>query len=98
MDQLTGVADTGELMAYEAKMESRARTSNTERHYGLVLVDLLGLRKINRDFGRSTGNGVLVEMALRLQSLCPQTCVARVEADKFAVLIDGLSQDEVAEE
>jgi diguanylate cyclase (GGDEF)-like protein len=98
MDQLTRVADSGELMTREAEMDSRARASGTERHYGLVLVDLVGLRKINSDFDRATGNEVLMEMALRLLNLCPQTCVARVEADKFAVLFDGLNQDQVAVE
>jgi hypothetical protein len=43
MDQLTGAADTGELMAREAQLESRARQSAKERNYGLILVDLVGL-------------------------------------------------------
>jgi diguanylate cyclase (GGDEF)-like protein len=98
MDQLTGAADTGELMAQEALLETRARNSDIERRYGLVLVDLVELRKLNSEFDWSTGDGVLIEMAHRLQRLCPQACVARVEADKFAVLVDGLDQDGISTE
>ncbi|MGB8197275.1 MAG: diguanylate cyclase [Acidimicrobiales bacterium] len=96
MDRLTGAADTGELMAQEAHLESQAR--DTEGHYGLILVDLVGLRKFNSDFDWATGDEVLIELAHRLQNLRPHACVARVEADKFAVLIDGLEQDEISTE
>jgi len=98
MDRLTGAADTGEFMAREAELELQARSSNVERHYGIVLVDLVGLRRLNSDFDWSTGDEVLVQLAVRLHGLCPQALVARVDADKFAVLIDGLNQDEVARE
>lgn len=96
MDQLTGAADAGELLHEEAKLDAQARTSETGRQFGLLLVDLIGLRVLNSNFGRTTGDEVLVELARRLQTLYPQACVARVEADKFAVLIDGLSHAEAA--
>jgi diguanylate cyclase (GGDEF)-like protein len=85
-------------MALERQIELIARSSDNEHHYGLILIDLVGLRKINAVFDRTTGDKVLVELAGRLRSLCPKACVARVEADKFAVLVDGLSQDATSAE
>jgi diguanylate cyclase (GGDEF)-like protein len=98
MDQLTGAADTGELMALEMQLELQARSPDKVRNYGLVLVDLDGLREINSRFGRSTGNGILVELATRLRGLSPDACVARVDASKFAVLADDFSQDRITME
>jgi len=98
MDELTGAADTGELMAREAKLESKARQSVNERHYGLILVDLVGLRELNSTLDRATGDDVLIELATRLRGLFPQACVARVEADKFAVLVDERDQDQISAE
>ena len=93
MDRLTGVADVGELLAHERTLDARARAS--EHHYGLILVNLLELRKINEAFSRDTGDQVLVEMARRIRRLRPRDCVARVEADKFAVLVEGADQDQI---
>ena len=98
MDQLTGAAGTAELMAQEAKLESRIRKSGAQGHYGLLLVDLVGLKELNSKFGRDTGDAVLIEMAQRLMGLFAHGCVARVEADKFAVLIDDRDQDEISAE
>ena len=98
MDALTGVADIGELTALERRLDAAARTSPEEQHYGLILVDLLGLRTINSTYERATGDQILVSLAHRLRDLCPRGMTARVEADKFAVLIDGLNQDRATAE
>lgn len=96
MDRLTGLADTGELMAIEAHLDRMARATGGARCYGLVLVDITGLRKINARHGPAVGDAVLVELADRLAGMRPDACVARVGGDEFAVLEDGLDAHEMS--
>lgn len=93
MDRLTGVADLGDLVAHQRKLDEHARA--TGLHYGLFLVNLLELRALNEAFGRHTGDLVLAEMARRIRKLRPHDLVARVEADRFAVVVDGADQDAI---
>jgi diguanylate cyclase (GGDEF)-like protein len=89
VDPLTGVADTGELMVLEAQFDRDARAGEFGRSYGMALVDVTGLRKINERYGPEIGDVVLMTLAQRLQSVDPDACVARVGGDEFAVLVDG---------
>ena len=98
MDRLTHVADIGELMTLERQFDALARAAHGERHYGLVLVDLVELRTLNDRVGRPGANEVLISLATRLRELSPRGLIARVEADKFAVLIDGCDQDQITVE
>jgi diguanylate cyclase (GGDEF)-like protein len=93
---MTGSLNAGELMALEAQMDLRARSTNPPGSYGLVLVDVDGLRHINTRCGAEVGDAVLVELARRLVRESPDASVARVDGDKFAVLVGGLGPREVA--
>ena len=95
MDPVTGAADVGELIAVERYLDRRARASEPPGRYGIALVTVSQLRNINREFGAAVGDTVLAMLATRLAGLAPDTCVARVGGDRFAVLIDGISRDDL---
>lgn len=97
MDELTGVADVGELMAVERFLDRRARSSENPRWFGLALVDVTGLRRLNEEYGVEVGDAVLVELGRRLRRLSPDACVARVGGDEFAILLDGLGPDQMSQ-
>jgi len=96
MDRLTGTADVGELMALLDERD-RATTSPPAANYGLILVGIVGLRVINAELGWTIGDAVLMALATRLSSSTSSTCIARVDSDKFAVLIDGVDREDVRE-
>jgi diguanylate cyclase (GGDEF)-like protein len=93
MDPLTGAADVDELME-----KLRERDLDLEgNQYGLIVVGIVGLRVINAEFGWSLGNAVLTSLSTRLTASTSSTCVARVDSDKFAVLIDDVDREDVRE-
>jgi diguanylate cyclase (GGDEF)-like protein len=93
VDRQTGLATTHELMALEAEIDARCRASSSGDGYGIVLIDIEGLRAANQQYGFDVGDQVLMQVADRLQatlSESPPRCVARVGGDEFAVLVDGM--------
>lgn len=97
VDRLTGVADIGELVAVEAFLDARSRTPGAPAHYGIALVSITALRDINRTLGSDVGDAVLLELADRLRTFGPELCVARVDGDAFAILVDGIEPDELSQ-
>ena len=65
----------------------------TAGRFALLHVDLDGFRRVNESFGHAIGDEVLVSMAHRLARCVRKTDhLARIGADEFAVLIDGVRQ------
>lgn len=57
--------------------------------HGLLAVKLLGLDKVNRQWGRSTGDEVLITAVQRLRSaLPPEHVAARIGGDELATLFE----------
>ena len=96
MDRLTGAADTGELMAMLDERDGAVH-GEPVTHYGLIVVGVVGLRVINSEFGWPLGDAVLRSLATRLGASTTSACVARVDSDKFAVLIDDVDREDVRE-
>jgi diguanylate cyclase (GGDEF)-like protein len=87
-----------ELLRLIEALEQRPTETWAEPAYGLVLVNLVGLRHINRTEGRHVGDLVLEELARRLRSVAlDAVSVARVGPSEFAVLVDGLSPEPVTQ-
>ena len=87
-----------ELLRLVEELERRLPTESFEPVYGLVLVNLVGLRHINRSAGRRVGDLVLEELARRLRSIAPDAMsVARVGPSEFAVLVDGTFPESVTQ-
>lgn len=92
MDALTGCLDIGELMALEMTVDQSARSNGEGRPYGLIVAGIEGLKLINSEFGYDTGNEVLKELVRRLSKFNPDSPLARVDSDKFALLVEGAEQ------
>ena len=93
VDRQTGLATIHELMTLEAEIDARCRSNRDGDAYGIVLIDIEGLRAINEKYGFDFGDQVLIGIAGRLRATFSEgrpLCVARVGGDEFAVLVDGI--------
>ena len=91
-DILTGV---GNRLAFTRAVEHRWH-SRQERPISLMLIDLDGLRQVNKQYGHLTGDLLLRDLAGRLQKLRRRgDVVFRWGPDEFAVLLDQVGPQEL---
>ncbi|HKJ95391.1 MAG TPA: bifunctional diguanylate cyclase/phosphodiesterase [Gammaproteobacteria bacterium] len=85
-DHVTGMPNR---MHLEAVLDEHAATGRERLEpFGVILVDLINLERINISLGRSGGDAVLREAARRLrEALRTEDFVARLESDKFVVVL-----------
>jgi diguanylate cyclase (GGDEF)-like protein len=96
-DRQTGLATIHEFMTIDAEVDARCRSDGDGAAYGMVLIDVEGLRAINAKYGFDFGDEVLVQVADRLRAMFaerPPRCVARVGGDELAVLVDHIDANE----
>lgn len=98
-DRLTGVTSQRrllEILEYEMQ-----RHRHTGHRLSVMMIDVEGLDRINRAYGRQYGNHILQRLAGMLhQTVRPIDIVARCGLDEFAVVLpetDGESAEELAE-
>jgi diguanylate cyclase (GGDEF)-like protein len=88
LDPLTG-------MPNRAGLDARAAVAMAGHDAVLVLVDVDGLRLVNDAYGLAAGDGVLVEVARRIEAVAGiGRLAARVGPDEFAVLLPGVELPE----
>lgn len=89
-DPLTGVAN---LRAIE---EFAAALTASEHHFGVVMVDLDGLKRTNTNFGHAGGDALIRRLA---DALCvassSDTQVARTGGDEFVVILPDHAGGEI---
>lgn len=91
-DVLTGV---GNRLAFTRAVEHRWH-SRQERPMSLMLIDLDGLRQVNKQYGHLAGDALLRDLAGRLQKLRRRgDVVFRWGPDEFAVLLDQVGPQEL---
>lgn len=72
-----------------------ARPGAAEKGLAVIFCDLDGFKSINDRFGHKAGDGVLIEVARRLQQVVREgDTVARLGGDEFVVLADGIGREE----
>src|SRR5262249_51762642 len=85
-DPLTGLANYRKLL--EVLETEVKRCERTGRPFGVVLLDLDGLKKINDIHGHLVGSRALCRLAEVLRSRCRSTDTpARYAGDEFAVVL-----------
>jgi diguanylate cyclase (GGDEF)-like protein len=95
-DPLTELPNRGLLL--QATARAIGAGLHDDQEIALVVVDLDRFRDVNDTLGRAQGDAVLREVAARLQRTCRATdMVARVEGDRFALLLPGLARSDDAE-
>ncbi len=90
-DPLTGLPNRTLFAEWLSSSISRAEREHTP--LAVVFVDLEGFRSINDNMGRAMGDLVLRKTAQRLlRCLRPTDVVARLGADEFVLILEGVSQ------
>lgn len=87
-DPLTGIANRAGLTAAADTLITSAHT--TGRPVAVVLVDLVGFKKVNDTHGHDAGDHILTTVAHRLTGIAgPAGIAARLGGDEFAVITTG---------
>lgn len=67
-------------------------------HYGLLFIDVDGMKQINDTHGHAAGDAVLIAVAKTLQSSVRRSDIAaRISGDEFALLLENIEADELPE-
>ena len=95
-DALTGLANRSHFV--ESIEQALRRNQRQARMVGVVYVDLDGFKHVNDRGGHSLGDRVLLAIGSRLRHVVRASdTVARIGGDEFAVLCEGLTEEEQAE-
>ncbi|MEW2380252.1 GGDEF domain-containing protein [Micromonospora sp. NPDC047812] len=87
-DPLTGVHNRAGLFAVADSFITTAHTAN--RPVAVVLIDLVGFKKVNDTHGHLAGDHILTTVANRLTGIAGPACLAaRLGGDEFVVIITG---------
>lgn len=85
-DELTGLANVRAFSRLHRQEHERAVRHG--RHYSIIVMDLIGLKQINEDYGQEVGNRALILCANVIARLIRTTdAAARHGGDEFALLI-----------
>ena len=94
-DRRTGLADEAECR--ERLAEALSLATRQGWHVGVLVIDLRGFRQMNETLGRAGGDTVLEMLGARLRgTVRREDTVARLGADRFAVVQTGLTDVEGA--
>jgi len=90
-DELTGLANRVLFKDRLAvSLKTLRRHSGTE--FGVLFIDLDRFKLVNDTYGHSLGDGLLVEIARRLEGfLRPGDTIARLGGDEFGILVSSAS-------
>ncbi|MFI7431865.1 diguanylate cyclase domain-containing protein [Micromonospora sp. NPDC049836] len=87
-DPLTGICNRAGLTAAADTLIRTAYSAG--RHVAVVLVDLVGFKKVNDTHGHDAGDHILTAVANRLTGFAgPAGIAARLGGDEFAVITTG---------
>ncbi len=94
-DRLTALPNRALLL--QATARALGGSPNGDQETALLIVDIDRFRDVNDTLGRAQGDAVLIEVAARLKrSVRATDLVARVESDRFGVLLPGLARSGAA--
>jgi diguanylate cyclase (GGDEF)-like protein len=86
-DSLTGIANRS--LFYDRLRQKLARAMRRNERFGIITLDMDGLKGINDNYGHRAGDAALQEVALRIKfSLRESDTVSRLGGDEFGILAD----------
>lgn len=90
-DPLTGVFNRGRLDAELASAIHR-RKQHGAMEFAVLMIDVIGLKRVNDEYGHEAGDSLIRETAVALQKVCRATDVfGRYGGDEFIVICRGSS-------
>jgi len=91
-DYMTGLANRA---AFYDELRKKVTLSNREEaNFGVLMLDMDGLKYINDTFGHQAGDAAINEFALRIRSASRQTdTAARLGGDEFAIIAAGIKDE-----
>ena len=88
LDELTGLNNRRSMFS---RIQTIDRMENRQP-YGVVNLDLNGLKRVNDSEGHEAGDSLLIQAAQILRSAFPEEDVFRTGGDEFVVISVGISQ------
>lgn len=86
-DSLTSLANR-HFFDLEFKRELAQHQRNPKYHFGVMVVDINGLKYINDNYGHECGDRLIVRVAQKLANICRrEDLIARVGGDEFYILV-----------
>ena len=88
-DSLTGLANR---KAFDKDLDGHIQLINRypDRHFGLFMLDVNGLKRANDQYGHSMGDALLIETSKLLVESCRLTDkVYRLGGDEFAIILEA---------
>ena len=86
-DSLTGIPNR--LHFVEKLKQLIEHNNKTAEPFAVWFIDLDRFKEINDSFGHSIGDGVLQEVAIRLENAIDKESVARFGGDEFAIIVEN---------
>lgn len=95
-DPLTGLPNRSLFMEHMGRAFARAKRS-PGYEFCVLFIDLDGFKAVNDRWGHAMGDALLTKVAARLKAhLRDNDTAVRFGGDEFAVLVDGVTSDEMA--
>lgn len=85
-DSLTGISNRS--LFYDRLRQRLSQALRKNENFGIILLDMDGLKEINDNCGHRTGDAAIKEVALRIKSmLCESDTVSRLGGDEFGIIV-----------
>ncbi|MCC3386060.1 EAL domain-containing protein [Enterocloster citroniae] len=87
-DALSGLLNRGSFVQYQEKLDR-----SMDRSCGIVAADINGLKQLNRDYGHSLGDQVIVTASSVMRACFPESRIFRLSGDEFVIIVLGMDYD-----
>jgi diguanylate cyclase (GGDEF) domain len=89
-DSLTGISNRA--VFYDRLRQTLSKALKKHENFGIISLDMDGLKEINDDFGHRTGDASIKEVALRIHRILRETdTFSRLGGDEFAIITAEVS-------
>ncbi len=82
---------------HDSLLAAVARARADGESFAVMCIDLDRFKEVNDVFGHAAGDGLLCEIAKRLQAVCGSAFLARLGGDEFTIICTGGTQPAAAE-
>ena len=86
-DSLTGLRNTTSYASWVSKFDLEIKNKQVE--FGVVILDINDLKKVNDQYGHAVGNELIIAAAKLISSVFRQSPVFRIGGDEFLVVLQN---------